>query len=178
MSRTQPPESFRRDPQQRLLCRFYEPLILLLTLGKTRDNHTLSDLPRSSDFLKWPLKFLRRLFLHELAFVCDYKKGGDTVAAIGLETTPEKKIFWIAANSCPAQKIVPFLRQLLARLKTIADNPANTKEGVEEVVEEIAKSCIEFGTHRIKAYRKFLGTHTAKCLSDLSTKTPGTSDCK
>jgi hypothetical protein len=77
------PNAPRFDPHQRLLSRFYEPLILLCTLGRTRGEHR-AEFPRSADVNSWPLKYARRLVLNQLAFLCDYDTGGDSVTAISI----------------------------------------------------------------------------------------------
>ena len=38
---------------------------------------------------------LKRNFLNQLAYVCDYIKGGDTVTAIALEAQPPLVTFWM-----------------------------------------------------------------------------------
>ncbi|KAJ5817145.1 hypothetical protein N7447_009378 [Penicillium robsamsonii] len=62
----------RFDRYQKLLARLYESLFLLKALGQTRGEHTTQltspDLPMEK----------RRRFLQNLAYVCDFKKGGDS----------------------------------------------------------------------------------------------------
>ena len=99
----------RLNPRERQLSRFYEPLVLLYTLGSTRGEHTAAALPPDENICELPLKELRRRFLNELAYVCDYNKGGDTVTAIGLESTPQRYVFWVGANTSPQKRIVPFV---------------------------------------------------------------------
>lgn len=153
----------RLDPQTRQLSRFYEPIILLHTLGSTRREHTSTALPFQDDVSHLPTKDLRRKFLTELAYMCDYDKGGDTVTAIGLESTPQRCIFWVASNSCPKGKILPFLESLLASLK---HNSATT---AAQGSEEIAEQCIKFATPRVKKYKSHLNPLLRKCLAWIAT---------
>ena len=102
---------------------------------------------------------LRRGFLSELAYVCDYRKGGDTVTAIGLESTPEHYIFWVAANTRPAKKVVPFLQSLLLKLKHVATTQAAFGGDMERIAEE----CIGFGALRIKKYNNLIRSLLQKC---------------
>src|SRR5688500_17846751 len=68
----------RFDNYQTLIHRFYEPLILLAALGQTRGHHISK--PHATKE-----QALHRRFLRNLAYVCDYEKGGKTTTAIGLE---------------------------------------------------------------------------------------------
>lgn len=141
----------RFDPHTRLLSRFYEPLILLNTLGRTRGEHRPAQLPTGSNLDNWPIKHVRRLFLLEAAYLCDYKTGGDTVTAIALERNPQGRTLWVAANSCPEKTIVPFLEALLTKLKCIDASHVCP----EEMTNQITADCIKFSHRRIKAYADF-----------------------
>ncbi|KLJ10751.1 hypothetical protein EMPG_13894 [Blastomyces silverae] len=152
-------EIFRRYPnkRERLLRRFYEPLVLLHTLGSTRGIHTK---PQSSSPLDdSSVRDCRRSFLNELAYVCDYDKGGDTVTAIGLESTPQGSTFWVASNTSPAAKIIPFLKTLLQTLERIV----NAKAPSQGDKEGIAKLCISFASKRIKKYRSLFSREFEGC---------------
>lgn len=155
----------RLDPHKRQLSRFYEPLVLLYTLGRTRGEHTCAVLSTQENVSHLPLKELRRKFLSELAYACDYDKGGDTVTAIGLESTPQRYIFWVASNSCPRRKIIPFLRSLLARLKHVSDESAQLPP---EGPVDIATLCIHFASPRIKKYRSHLSPLLRRCQGYLA----------
>jgi hypothetical protein len=143
----------RLDPQIRQLSWFYEPLVLLYTLGRTRGEYSCATLSAHENVCHLPLKEVRRRFLNELAYMCDYDKGGDTVTAIGLESTPQRYVFWVASNSCPKRKIIPFLESLLATLKNTLG--ATGKQSTQSV-EEMAIRCVGFATPRIKKYKSHL----------------------
>jgi hypothetical protein len=144
----------------RQMHRFYEPLVLLYTLGQTRGERLLTE-DRTNSLLLLT-RDIRRRYLSDLAYICDYEKGGETVTAIGLERTPEHHIFWIAANSSPATKIAPFLRDLLSRLASVASAPATA---IDKEIEAIAKICIKFGTPRINTYLGFIRSQMERLCS-------------
>lgn len=68
----------RFDPYHKVLSRFYEPLVLLRLLGQSRGNHQ----PKPHDVNAG--QAVRRDFLRNLSYICDFEKGGDTCTAIGL----------------------------------------------------------------------------------------------
>lgn len=80
----------RLDLLERRLSRFYERLVLLYTLGSTRGEHSYAALSIEQSISQLPLEDVWRRFLNELAYMCDYDKGGDTVTAIGLESSPHR----------------------------------------------------------------------------------------
>ncbi|EER38803.1 conserved hypothetical protein [Histoplasma capsulatum var. duboisii H88] len=162
-------EISRRYPnkRERLLRRFYEPLVLLHTLGSTRGAHT-NRLPVSPSDNSL-VQDCRRSFLNELAYVCDYDKGGDTVTAIGLESTPQGCTFWVASNTSPTAKIIPFLKLLLQTLERIA----NSKAPGQGDKEDIAKLCISFGSRRIKKYRSLFSRELAGCRKFIAANKEG-----
>lgn len=167
------PNAPRLDPNKRILSRFYEPLILLCTLGRTRGEHRPANLPRSGDVSAWPIKHVRRLFLNQLAFLCDYDTGGDSVTAIGIQHTPEQRIFWIAANNCPSKKIAPFLQDRLLQLKIVAES----RIASDEFMAQFLSSCIDYAKPRIKAYLHFFMRIFRACRGDLETKAVRDENC-
>lgn len=131
---------------RKLLRRFYEPLVLLYTLGQSRGRRSQSPATDDQSFDEVSFSEIRRSFLRDLAYVCDYQKGGDTVTAIAVEYTPQGFIFWIAANRNPRGKVESFLSEMLEMLKC-------TDQLLRADV--IASKCIIFAEPRIKAYRRF-----------------------
>jgi hypothetical protein len=137
----------------KLLHRFYEPLGLLYALGKTRGEHTPRTSPSHEQVDSFSALELKREFLNELAFLCDYKKGGDTVTALALGQTPQGYVFWVAANKCPRTRIVPFLRELLLLLKE-TDGPRDDRL----LAGQIFGLSVKFARARIETYARFLST--------------------
>ncbi|KAF2788268.1 hypothetical protein K505DRAFT_394981, partial [Melanomma pulvis-pyrius CBS 109.77] len=78
----------RLDPHECQLSRFFRPLFLLYALGRTRREHTQEMTCNGTGILRLSRKHLIRKLLCDLADMCDYDKGGDTVTAIGLESRP------------------------------------------------------------------------------------------
>ena len=66
----------RMSPEVKLLYRFYEPLVLLHVLDPIGEQR-ISPCP-SEDLVapRLELRELRRNFLEQLAYICDYEKGG------------------------------------------------------------------------------------------------------
>lgn len=79
LDRPRPVVQHRVDPYFRLLSQFYEPLFLLNVLGQTRGEHTTVHSDLSDE------RSRRRRLLRNLAYVCNYDKGGSSCTAIGLE---------------------------------------------------------------------------------------------
>jgi hypothetical protein len=139
----------------KLWRRFYEPLIMLKILGSTRGEH--SPLHQQSPVHR---------FLDNLAYICDYDKGGLATSAISLETTPEQYRFWIASN-CPkcSAKSVPFLRDCLQSVRTITDSSAYEKVSLQEI---FIRSCVQFAKRRVKKEAAMLMTEIKKCAAFFS----------
>lgn len=157
------PNRPRLNPQERLLNRFYEPLVLLYTLGRTRGEHVRAMMSSHDHIAHLPLLDLRRTFLNDLAYMCDYDKGGETVTAIGLQSTPQKHIFWVASNAGSKTKTITFLRSLLRQIMHASAAPDAAK-----FVPELALQCIAFATPRIKKYRSHLKPLLRRCVSYLT----------
>ncbi|KAF1978218.1 hypothetical protein BU23DRAFT_379484, partial [Bimuria novae-zelandiae CBS 107.79] len=104
----------RLGPHEPQLSRFFEPLVFLYTLGRTRGEHTREMTYNGTEISYLSRKHLIRKLLCDLAYMCDCEKGGDTVTAIGLESKPHGHIFWVASNTNPFIKTIPFLVSLLA----------------------------------------------------------------
>ncbi|KAI1766826.1 hypothetical protein GGR53DRAFT_180630 [Hypoxylon sp. FL1150] len=149
----------RLDPYMRLLHRFYEPLILLLTLGKTRGEHT------SSPWDATPEQAQRRRLLRNFAYLCDYEKGGDTTTSIGLEENDERFVFWIASNTARSgANIVRFLEDTLPKLRKIFTLGEEQRDRIEK---EFVRECITFAKSRVKKEIKLLAKFIAICKQQL-----------
>lgn len=156
----------RFDPYQRLLARFYEPLFLLRALGQTRGEHTPQ--PLSFD----ALMERRRRFLQNLAYVCDFKKGGDSCTAIGLESRQSCYLFWVASNNM-IEKIVSFLNTALNILMSANSQPVSDLAATESAFIQL---CVDFATSRIDLERKNLEREAKNCILSLTEKTSKTGE--
>ena len=130
-------KSPRFEKYGRLIQRFYEPLILLDALGQTRAPHDKDPDEPST------LQERRRRLLCNLSYLCDFAKGGDTTAAIGLEETPNAYVFWLASNTTGSDnKVITFLRDALAEVKKVVQGQTATPD-------EFIERCIKFAKNRV-----------------------------
>lgn len=142
------------DPYFRLLARFYEALVLLALLRPVVGPHVVSQLKRFN------IKDTRRLFLKNLAFLCDYKKGGDTTTAIAVEDREDCYVFWVATNEGAKDKVIQFLGDILERVKSAAGLP-NERDAVERALAVSA----QFAHPRIKKEAGILRNAAIQCSS-------------
>lgn len=158
--------SKRRSAEEKLLYRFYEPLVLLHILDK-HGGLPVSRCP-SQDHIASQLDLpeLRRSFLNQLSYVCDYLKGGDTVTAIALESAPSGVTFWVTSNSQISKNTKDHLNGILELLRSLANFPSEKAKNVVE--EQIAERCFAFSHKRLKAYQGFMQSNLGNCLSALS----------
>ncbi|RYP52747.1 hypothetical protein DL768_002176 [Monosporascus sp. mg162] len=138
----------RIDKYERLLHRFFEALILLHVLGQTRGKH---DKYPGDAFT--PQEKRRRL-LCNLAYLCDYDKGGPTTSAIGIEDGSNQFIFWVASNANgTSREILKFLRAILVEAKRIIRLDGGRRPALED---NFTRMCIEFAKRRVKKEAKKL----------------------
>ena len=154
----------RFDRWEKLLHRFYEPLVLLYTLDKTRGAHlqrpTL-DRSRSSELRNGEL---RRTLLDKLSYICDFDNGGKTVAAIALERRPDTIVYRVAANKNVQAKARTFLKSILSQLR---DCSALSPQESTLLQENIAAQCVTFSEKRLRTYHRFLQTSLKPCRQAL-----------
>ncbi|KAI0433243.1 hypothetical protein F5Y09DRAFT_299436 [Xylaria sp. FL1042] len=136
----------------RLWRRFYEPLVLLRILGKTRGEHS----PRPEHHS--PV----HRFLDNLAYLVDHEKGGSTTSAIGLENAPERFNFWIASNEPKKSvKSASFLTSILRDVRIIADSPTDVRASLQK---KLVRDCIVFAKQRVKKEAKMLTVDIIRCV--------------
>jgi hypothetical protein len=153
--------SSQKRPQNnrnKLLHRFYEPLVLLHVLDSIQGDHV----PRQREDSQPPdhtsRTELRRRFLESLAYVCDYDKGGDTVTAIFVSSAP--LTYHVASNKSlkETNKVVPFLDSLLKKLRTLR---ASTLGDERRILEK----CVAFSGKRVMEYWRSLQKSLMKCIN-------------
>ena len=121
------------DDQIRLL---HDALTLMDTLKFSHDYHPVqrTDWQRLLDYLAW---------------LCDFKRGGETVVSIAAEQVAEGSRFWISSNSSRVQQSAAHLRLVLSRLASLRkSSPARQ----EEVAEVIYSASITFSRLRVHDY--------------------------
>jgi hypothetical protein len=118
--------------------------------------------PLRENIAHLPLLDLGRMFLSDLAYMCDYDKGGETVTAIGLQSTPQKHIFWVASNVGSKTKTIDFLPSLLTQIVHISATPDTANHA------ELASQCVAFATPRIRKYLSHLKPLLQRSISYLT----------
>jgi hypothetical protein len=152
----------------KLMKRFYEPLVLQYILDPTRGSHIRLEPLGSQDESEVDDCKLRRSFVDDLAYICDFEKGGGTVTAIALETRPEGVVFWVAANEDVKTKVVQSLEGILKNL-ACRDGLVGEKS-TERVIESTFTSAVELGMPRVKAYWQLMQGPLERCLKILESE--------
>lgn len=163
-----------RASHKRPLCRSYEPLVLLYTLGGTEQDYVQSMLPNEEDTWYLPPRTTRRRFLDDLAYVSDYDSGHDTVTAIGMQSLPQSNVLWIASNSSPARQIISFVTARLTDLKHIT---MTVQIDRQRKIDDFIRVCIDFATPQIKDEMHKLSTALLKCKQYLGANRPEEGTC-
>ena len=149
-------QNYQPNKRNKVLHRFYEPLVLLHVLSRVQGDH----LPRQREDSSPPdhasRTELRRRFLESLAYVCDYEKGGDTIIAIFVTSTP--LTYHIASNKPlpETNRVVPFLESLLEQLRAVKHSSAQEER-------QILEYCVAFSERRISTYWRFLQSSLRIC---------------
>ena len=138
------------NANDKILRRFYEPLVLLSVLDPTGGAHRPDlILDRGLD----EKSKLWRNYVDQLSWLCDLEKGGDTVVAVAAKETNEAPIFWLASNSNSRKKARDHLIWIFGRLGCLyAASPMSTTQ----LEDEITARCIDFSPNRIKTYTAWL----------------------
>jgi len=154
-----------RCAADKLMMRFYEPLVIQHILGETRGPRIPREPPDVEPF-QLDDCMLRRSFVDSFAYLCDYRKDGATVTAVALESRPAGVTFWVAVNELDETKVKTFLDTIL---KILADLGISTsKKSIEEAKEEIFRLAVEFGMERLRKYQRSLLETLEKYLKFLN----------
>ena len=148
---------------KKLWNRFYEPLILLLTYGKSQRMRVKFDEASFEEYLDGSNKTLSKRFLNELAYICDYSPDEDTVAAIAIQNGPHL-IYWVTANTSKESKIKPFLFDILQLLDQMYNA---SEERVSTLEYQISDRAMIFSAQKLQRYRFMLKRTINTCLSIL-----------
>ena len=151
---------------KKLWNRFYEPLILLSAYGKSQGKHVKFDEASSEQGFNGNNRILSKKFLDELAYICDYSPGGDTVAAIAIQDGP-RLIYWVAANTNQGSKVKPFLSEILQLLGQVYNA---SEEQASKLSCQISDCAMKFSAKKLGRYRFILKYTVEKCLSVLEGK--------
>ncbi|KAF2759851.1 hypothetical protein EJ05DRAFT_537072 [Pseudovirgaria hyperparasitica] len=157
------PKPHFRSKEEKQLMRFYEPLVLLHTLGRSRGDRTQNSVVSTGTFSE------RRKFLNNLAYICDFNTGGDTVTSIALQDCADGPIYWVASNS--EKKVLKsheFLMSVLSDLSRVsAESAEPSPEHKERLATELSEKIIVFAKKRINGYRSHLRTVLPRAIDYL-----------
>lgn len=145
---------------EKLWNRFYEPLVLLLAYGKSQGRHVKSDDTSPEIDLGNSSTSLCKRFLDELAYICDYSPGGDTVAAVAIQDGPQV-IYRVAANTNQCSKVKPFLSDILQLLAKVYE--ANEKQ-VTDLERQISTRAMTFAAKKLRRYKIELEHAIDECM--------------
>lgn len=142
----------------KVLYRFYEPLTLLYVLDRTQGDHIKRAGTETSSLEEISKQELRRRFLDSLSYMCDFKKGGDTVTAIAVASGPLR--YHMSCNKGPEDKVTKFVKSVLATLATVYSQSAQQRTETEN---DLLTKCSSFSEARLTAYWKILQSSLEKC---------------
>lgn len=152
----------RLDKYDALIRRLYEVLILSDFLKKVHESHSIVSHDHSS------IAGVRRRFLRNLAFICDYDKGGPTTSTVAVEERIDCCVVWVSSNEGACSTVVNFLESVLSRLRNISSSSENAMPGFEAAM---AEQCASFASKRIWKEWKLLTRSAKKCLELLDEST-------
>src|SRR5665213_3081881 len=125
---------------------FDESIVLLSMLSPSNRPRTQrSDLNSGANdsHAKW------HVFLDHLAWLCDYKTGGKTVASIAAEKVVRGSKFWLASNANCVSLAVKHLKWVLRELQSLA---INTDSNSEDTQNRIFAKSVTFSRERVEFY--------------------------
>ena len=132
------------DIDWKLLRRFYEPMLLLKLLDPVRGQRV--DRPTDPEHGALSSTEIRRAFVDKLAYLCDFKKGGDTSTAIVLQDSSQSVVIHCAANDHVKSRVKDFIRETLELLVTVDDTNHAKVEAL------IFKKVISLSRNRLRTY--------------------------
>ncbi|KAF5715856.1 hypothetical protein FGLOB1_2805 [Fusarium globosum] len=144
----------RLDKYDKILSRLFENLALFHILKGIDGPHMITAHAPTD------VRGIRRRFLKNLCFICDYRKGGDTTTSIALESQTNEVILWVAANFTPHNNVILFLNDTLQQLQR---DPKGTEEERERLRKKLTKKCVDFAAPRLKKECKLLLRATRYC---------------
>ncbi|KAH7012585.1 uncharacterized protein B0I36DRAFT_369733 [Microdochium trichocladiopsis] len=150
----------RSHRYRRLLKRLYEAIFLLQRLGPPARPHTIIHYDTLNGLAT------QQRFLKTLAFMVDFKKGGDTIAAIAVEETAQDFHFVVAVNDQSQKEtarmvLENYLNQLV---KIFALPPEQYHEHGDTI---LLHRVAHFSKIRLKKELKLLQSTANKCINSL-----------
>lgn len=162
----------------RVLHKFYEPVILLVSLmdavgPNSSPSSTVSDLPPTDQ--ETDLQVFKA-FVNKLSHVCSSAKGRETVTSfVVLRDKPAPKApngrihYWFAMNEQSSERLAETKTYVENLLRKIGRAPSmhDNLEGWEGTKREIFRDVLVFNRRRITTYLNMLQERVAKCLDRL-----------
>jgi len=150
----------------KLQKRFYEALVLMAVLGKNRGIRLEEeDFNLELDTYDPGEKQLRRSFIRNLAYLCDFETGGDRTTAFALEQTPQGIVYWLASNKGrPEQE--DSTKLFAEKLLWILQQRGTSQAG--EIERNLFESAVEFSSKRISNYAKMLGKEIQEVVKGMT----------
>lgn len=150
---------------RKLQRRFYESLVMAWVLGKNRGDRILDGDEHHNDLEPFELSKhkARRSFIRNLAYLCDYEKGGDRTTAIAIQQTPQELVYWLASNKSPSvggDRTKDFLAYILGKLKFLREEDLPSVEG------KLFQEAVAFSRSRIQEYCTMLSKELDFVLTD------------
>ena len=151
----------RLDPVERLLYRFYEPLVLLRILNAARGAGEV-ELPVDPGSRSFQL--IWRSFLDNLSWLCDNTHGGETVSSVPAQELPEGNTFWLVSRYGQSLSL---LQWVLGELQAVRGRPDSERIDFEG---RIAVKSIYFSKDKINTYARFLRINFWKARTTLQSE--------
>ncbi|KAH6674710.1 hypothetical protein B0J14DRAFT_430253, partial [Halenospora varia] len=150
---------------RKLQRRFYESLVMAWVLGKNRGDRILDGDEHHNDLEPFELSKhkTRRSFIRNLAYLCDYGKGGDRTTAIAIQQTPQELVYWLASNKSPSvggDRTKDILAYILGKLKFLREEDSSSVEG------KLFEEAVAFSRSRIQEYCTMLSKELDFVLTD------------
>ncbi|KAF4773046.1 hypothetical protein HER10_EVM0001360 [Colletotrichum scovillei] len=149
----------RMEPYARLRFRLYEALVLLSIIRPIGGPHIVSQLGT------YTTQGVQRRFFKNLAFLCDYKKGGSTATAIAVEDCYDCYVFWVASNEGAGDKVVDFLEDVLKILRMFCESINDMDRATAE--EALLVRCTALASDRLRQEARILRNSARKCRLSL-----------
>lgn len=154
----------RLDKYDALVRRLFEILMLSDIIKKVHESHSIVSHDLSS------IAGVRRRFLKNLAFICDYDKGGPTTSTVAVEERIDCCVIWVSSNEGAGPAVVKFLESGLSRLRQISSSTGE-ENGTPKHEAALAKHCASFASRRVRKEWKLLTRSAKKCLNLLDDST-------
>lgn len=151
----------RLDNNKRLLFRLWEALCLAYFVRPVRGPPLVTHYDSTSHIAT------RRRFVRNLAFICDYKKGGVSSTSVSVEEDDDCFRFWVSANQGVESATLKFLKSIL-----------NTVTAHQVDLEGLARDCTSFCRQRVYNNTRRLANASTKCRIHLDAESGCQETCK